>query len=207
MADSYSLPSWKARTCRMAGAIFLLTALLGGCVTAMQAAVPGWTMACEPGRGCVRQPSVLTLLPEESRAALRNDPAAIAALSSHVGDPLVRAALAGLVLVRGGLMAFLLLAIGTTLRRLGSAGDRILERGLPWFRRGALAALLWSIAQPLGDAMQAILLLPALPERAWSVPVDLTVAGPALLFAIAAYAIAWALEAGVRAARDLAGFV
>jgi len=204
---SYFLSRRKARITRFVGATFLIEAVLWALVMTMQAAVPGWRLACELGVSCLQQSSLLNLLPDDRRTVLQHDPQAFAALAAYVGQPLVRIALACLVVVRDGLMVLLLLAIGATLRRLGRLGERVLEEALRWFRRGALAALLWSIAQPLTDVVQAVLLLPALPEKAASIPVNLTVAGPALLLAIAAYAIAWALEAGVRAERDLAAFI
>ena len=104
-------------------------------------------------------------------------------------------------------MVFLLLAIGVTLSRLGRLGHQVLAGALPWLRRGALAGLLWAIAQPLADAVRAILLFPVMPSAGRSIPLDLTIAGPALLLAVAAYAVAWALDAGVQAERDLATFV
>jgi hypothetical protein len=207
MQDSYSLPPYKARICRLASRAFLFVAILWGIVIVPQAAVPGWTVACEMEQGCLQQPEVSALLPERTQAAIQHDAKATADLASYVSRPMVRAGLAGLVLVGEGLMVFLLLAIGLALHRLGSRENHVLAAALPWLRRGAAASLVWAIAQPLAGVVRAIMLFPAIPDDARSIPIDLTVAGPALLFAIAAYAVAWALEAGIRAERDLSSFV
>lgn len=207
MQDSYSLPPYKARICRRAGRAFLFVAILWGIVIVPQAAVPGWTIACEMEQGCLQQPEVTALLPERAQAAIQRDTKATADLASYVARPMVHVGLAALVLGEEGLMVFLLLAIGLALHRLGSRENHALAGALPWLKRGAAASLLWAIAQPLAGMVRAILLFPALPDGARSISIDLTVAGPALLLAIAAYAVAWALEAGIRAERDLASFV
>lgn len=116
--------------------------------------------------------------------------------------------LAALTLLDEGLLVFLFLAVGLTLLRLGKRGEHVLVRALPWLKRGAFAAMLWAVAQPLTDSLRAMLLFPGTPSGAsWFVGIDLTVAGPALLFAVAAYATTWALEAGICAERDLADFI
>lgn len=103
---------------------------------------------------------------------------------------------------------FLYVAVGLTLWRLGSQSDDVLARALPWLKRAASAALAWAVAQPITDSLRTMLLYPGTPTGpSWYIAIDLTVAGPTLLLAIAAYATAWALEAGIRAERDLAGFV
>lgn len=105
-------------------------------------------------------------------------------------------------------MVFMFVFVGVTLRRLGEQGTQVLARALPWFKRGAMAALLWAIAQPVTDSLRMMLLYPGTSKGpSWFIGIDFTVAGPALLLAIAVYATAWALEAGVRAQRDLADFV
>ncbi|TKD51114.1 hypothetical protein FBR43_10345 [Sphingomonas baiyangensis] len=187
-------------------------AALWALAAAPQALVPGWTLACSDAGGCRQAADVATLLPEGQRSALAGDPAAATRLAAHVARPAVHLGLATLTLLEEGLLVFLFVAVGRTLRRLGAGGDGggdgALARALPWLRRGAFAALLWSLAQPLTDSARSILLYSGTPGgAAWYIGIDLTIAGPALLLAIAAYAIAWALEAGVRAERDLADFV
>ena len=207
MSNSYFLPPRKAGICRIVGRAFLLAALLWGMAMIPQVVWPGWTISCEPEHGCVQTTDLRTLLPERARNAARDDPQALAELTAYAARPMIRSGLAGLIVVREGLMVFLLLAIGTTLLRFGRRSDQVLVGALPWLRRGALAGLLWAVAQPLADVARTILLLPAVPDAGRSIAFDLTVAGPALLLAVAAYAVAWALEAGVRAERDLANFV
>ncbi|MBB5712803.1 hypothetical protein [Sphingomonas xinjiangensis] len=139
---------------------------------------------------------------------MRDQPAAEARFAAYVARPLVQAGLAASTVFEEGLLVFLFVAVGLTLRRLGKRGEHALVRALPWLKRAASAALLWAVAQPFTDSLRGMLLFPGTPSGAsWFVGIDLTVAGPALLLAIAAYAAAWALEAGIRAERDLADFV
>lgn len=206
--DSNFLPTWKARVCRAAGIVFLLVASLWGAATVAQAVVPGWTLTCTEERGCRQDADPTALLPSDDQAAMRRDPAASARLTEYAAEPMVRAGLAGLVLLDEGFLVFLFVAIGLTLRRLGRRGGHVLGQALPWLRRGAFSAVLWAIAQPVTDSLRAMLMFPATPRGAsWYIALDLTVAGPALLLAVAGYAVAWALEAGVRAERDLADFI
>ncbi|WP_260596732.1 hypothetical protein [Sphingomonas endolithica] len=208
MSDSYSLPSGKARVCRIAGIVFLLVATMWGVATVAQSIVPGWSISCGNQQGCRQGADLIGLLPVAEQASVSGDPAAHARFAAYVGQPSVRLGLAGLSLFDEGFLVFLFVAVGLTLRRLGGRGGPVLARALPWLRRGALSAVLWAVAQPLTDSLQAMLLFPGTPSGAsWYIALDLTVAGPALLLAIAAYATAWALEAGMRAERDLADFV
>ena len=206
--DSYSLPNGKARICRIAGVVFLLVAALWGVAAASQASIPGWSLSCSDEQGCHRYVDLSGLLPSAEQAAVTGDPAARARFTAYVDQPPVRAGLAGLILFDEGFLIFLFVAVGLTLRRLGGRGRPVLARALPWLKRGALSAVLWAIAQPLTDSLRAMLLFPGTPSGpSWFIALDLTVAGPAMLLAMAAYATAWALEAGIRAERDLADFV
>lgn len=208
VSDSYSLPAGKARICRIAGVVFLLVATMWGVAAASQAMMPGWSLSCSDERGCHRDTDLRGLLPDADQALVSGNPAARARFAAYVDRPPVRAGLAGLILFDEGFLIFLFVAVGLTLRQLGGRSQPVLARALPWLKRGAFSAVLWAIAQPLTDSLRAMLLLPGTPSGAsWFIALDLTVAGPALLLAIAAYATAWALEAGIRAERDLADFV
>jgi hypothetical protein len=208
VSNSYSLPSKNARVCRIAGIVFLLVAAMWGVGTMIQSIVPGWSLSCGNERGCRQGADLIGLLPDAEQAAVSGHPAADARFAAYVTRPSVRAGLAGLTLFDEGFLVFLFVAVGLTLRRLGGRGGHVLARALPWLRRGALSAVLWAVAQPLTDSLRAMLLFPGTPSGAsWYIALNLTIAGPALLLAIAAYATAWALEAGMRAERDLADFV
>lgn len=208
MSKEYSLPVGKARVCRAFGATFLLIAVLWGLAAAAQAVVPGWSLECSDSLGCVQTADIAGLLPEQLRDAMQSDPEATNRFADYLARPPVYLGLAILTLVEEGFLVFLFVAVGITLRRLGKSDDRALSGALPWLKRGAASALFWATAQPITDSLRSILLYPVTPDAAsWLVGIDLTVAGPALLLAVAAYAIAWALEAGVRAERALAGFV
>lgn len=208
MSDTYLLPIGKARLCRGVGIAFVLIAALWGLAAAVQAIVPGWSFSCSDGHGCRQAANLASLLPENDRALLSGDPGAQARLATYVAQPLVHAGWAALTLVDEGPLIFLFVAVGLTLRRLGKPGEHVLTHALPWLKRGAFAGVLWAIAQPLTGSLRTMLLYPGTSNGpSWFIGIDLTVAGPALLLAIAAYATAWALEAGVRAERDLAKFV
>ncbi|GGE82454.1 hypothetical protein GCM10011404_13900 [Sphingomonas prati] len=208
MSDSYILPPRKAFICRMAGVVFLLVATIWGGATVSQSIMPGWSLACSDSGACHPDVDPGALLPDAERASVSSDPAARARFAAYAARPRVRAGLAGLILFDEVFLIFLFVAVGLTLRRLGGAGGPVLARALPWLKRGALSAVLWAIVQPLTDSLRAMLLFPGTPSGAsWYIALDLTVAGPAMLLAIAAYATAWALEAGIRAERDLATFV
>lgn len=198
----------KARVCRIAGIVFLVIAVLWAGAAAIQSATPGWSLSCSGEKRCQQGADLIALLPESEQASVLAEPAARGRFVTYVDQRSVRAGLAGLILLDEGFLVFLFMAVGLTLRRLGERDGSVLARALPWLKRGALAAVLWSVAQPLTDSLRAMLLLPGTPSGpSWYIALDLTVAGPALLLAIAAYATAWALEAGLRAERDLAGFV
>lgn len=187
---------------------FILVAALAALGAMAEATAPGRSFSCSGERGCRRSVDPVALLPEGEQAAVRASPAASARFLAYVARLPVRAGLAGLALTDEGLLAFLFMAVGLTLRRLGSRSGHVLARALPWLKRGAFAGLLWAVAHPVTGSLRAMLLFPGTPGGAsWYFGLDLTVAGPALLLAIAAYATAWALEAGVRAQRDLADFV
>lgn len=208
VSKGYSLSSRKVRVCRFVGTAFLIVALLWAVAATAQALAPGWSFSCDADRPCRQWADPTALLREPDRAAVAGDPAAQARFAAYVDRPIVRAGLGALVAADEGLLVVLLAAMGMTLLRLGGRGDQVLARALPWLKRGALAGLLWAIAQPVTDSLRAMLLSPGTPAGAsWFIGIDLTVAGPALLLAIAAYTVAWALEAGVRATRDLADFV
>lgn len=208
MSEGYLLPVSKARFCRIGGAAFLIVAILWGMAAAVQAAVPGWSLACSDEHGCLQATDPATLLSEQERTDLLNTPDTEKQFAAYVAQPAVRAGLAALTSAEEGFMVFMFVSVGVTLRRLGERGTQVLAQALPWFKRGAMAALLWAIAQPVTDSLRMMLLYPGTSKGpSWSVGIDFTIAGPALLLAIAVYATAWALEAGVRAQRDLADFV
>lgn len=208
MSRAYSLPPTKARVCRHVAIAFFAVAALWGLVAAVQAVMPGWSLTCDEAPGCAQTSNPSVLLPEAEQKRLMGNPEAQARFAAYVARSWVRTGLAALTLMEEGLLVFLFVAVGLTLRRLGARRDQALASALPWLRRGAMAGLLWAAAQPLTDSVRTMLLYPGTPTGAsWFIGIDLTVAGPALLLAIAAYATAWALEAGMRAERDLADFV
>lgn len=207
MPDTYSLPARKSRICRIAGAAFLFLAacsLLGALSAGL---APGPNLLCgEAGCRWTLQPA--RLLGDDQRAAVTASPAAERRFDAYAAQPLVRVGLAGVMLIRNGPFAVLLLCVGLALRRLGAhAGDPLAD-ALPWLRLASLAAIASAFAGPIGQSLLGSLLSRGTPMGAhWIVVADFNEVGTALLLAVAAYATAWALEAGVGAQRDLDSFV
>ena len=83
---------------------------------------------------------------------MRNDHGAKARFETHAARPPVHIGLAALTVAGEGLLVFLFVAVGLTLRRLDERGDQALERALPWLKRAAPAAFFWAVAQPLADS-------------------------------------------------------
>ncbi len=135
-------------------------------------------------------------------------PAAERRFEAYAMRPLVRAGIAGVTALDDGLFAAILLCVGLALRRLGDRRGEPLSRALPWLRRASLAAMIWAIGRPVSDSLMETLLSPGTPEGGqWAITVDLLDIGAALMLAIAAYATVWAIEAGLKAQRDLERFV
>lgn len=205
--DSYSLPPRKARLCRLAGAMFLAWAALTGLGALSSGLYPGPRVQCgEDGCAASSRPSLL--LDDDDRELIQASPAIERAFDAHARRPLVRAGVAGIMLIDLGPFAALLLAVGLALRRLGRGGDDALPRALFWLRRASQAAMLWAVTRPLADSLMESLLSGGGPEGAqWRISFDPGDIGVALSLGVAAYAAVWALEAGLRAQRDLADFV
>lgn len=207
MSDSYSLPSHKARLCRIAGAAFLFFALCSILGALLVSVAPG------PHLDCVNGPCRWTLEPErllddEARIAVMANPVTEARFDAHVEQTPVRAGLAGITIIEQGPFAFLLFGVGCALRRLGARRGDPLAEALPWLRRASIAAMLAAVSGLVGNSLRQSLLSGGTPEG-WQVILmfDLVPIGTALMLAVAAYATIWAIEAGLRAQRDLAEIV
>lgn len=207
MSNGYSLPPRKGRICRIAGAIFITLAALNVVGGASWLAGPAPHVYCDD-TGCRWKPEPLTLLDEEDRAIVAASPANQKRFADYVAMPSTRTGLAatGLLALPFTLM---ILGIGVALLRLGGRSGDPLGTALPWLRRASIAAILWAVLRPLHESLIATILAPGLPgdEYYFYFTADWGKAGNALLLAIAGYATVWALEAGVRAQRDLDEFV
>lgn len=208
MSDEYSLPPKKARTSRRVGVLFLVIATLLGVMTIVAAAAPGLYWNCDSEQRCAGGADAANLLPDETLARLKSDAEARGRFDRWVAEPGVRAGLAAIVLLGSGPMAVLFLAVGMALRRLGQKRHHALADALPWLRRASRAAVTLAVARILCPVLQAALLYKGVGgSRALSSPIQLDSALLFLLLAFAAYATIWALEAGIRAERELADFV
>ncbi len=188
--------------------LFLCIAALLGVLTIVMAAVPGAYVNCDAGEECRSGADAANLLPDETMARLRSDAKAREQFDRWVAEPGVRVGLAVIVLLESGPMAILFLAVGMALRRLGQRRHHALADALPWLRRASRAAITLAITRIMCPVLQAGLLYNGVGgSQALSNPIDLETAFLLLLLAFAAYATIWALEAGIRAERELADFV
>lgn len=202
------MPPKKARTSRRIGLLFLFIAALYGMMTIVAAAAPGAYWNCDSEQRCDGGADAANLLPAETLARLNSDAAARGQFDRWAAEPGVRIGLAAIILLESGPMAILFLAVGMALRRLGQKRHHALANALPWLRRASRAAITLAIARILCPVFQAGLLYNGVGgSRALSNPIQLDTAFLLLLLAFAAYATIWALEAGIRAERELADFV
>ncbi|MCT8003756.1 hypothetical protein NZL82_17935 [Sphingomonas sanguinis] len=208
MPYGYFLPPRKARLCRLAGVLFLLSAAVMPVVIAAAGLTPGAGPICGGGYGCVWNARAATLLPEESRMLIEMSPPARAQFDAHVARTDVRIGLTAIAAI--DLLPFmaLLSSVGVALRRLGGSGADTLERALPWLRRASLAAIVWTLAGPVHQSALETWLSPGMPSGFQIITTILLapIAG-GLLLAFAAYAAIWAVEAALKARRDLDRFV
>ena len=169
--------------------------------------LPRATYFCEVD-GCVRRLSVVELAPEDQQAALWASPAALAVFARHVARPDVRLGLAAAAAIESAPLVVLMIAVGLALRRLAARTGQDLAGALPWLRRAAAAALGMAVAKPIADSLLMSILSRATPAGGdWRIKIDAAPLSVDLLLALAALAVAWALDAGSRAERDVAAFV
>ena len=207
MRDRYWLPPRTAWLCRVAGSIFLLSAVVILFVIAFAGLTPGASPYCGQG-GCVWNPQPTTLLDSEERMQVEKSPGARRTFEAYVSRPGVRLRLAGIEAIESIPFALLLLSVGLALRRLGGRGADALGEALAWLRRASLAAIVWTLASPVYESLLETVLSPGTPSGAGlQISIYLADLATGLLLAIAAYAAIWAMEAGLRAQRDLENFV
>lgn len=208
MQDSYWLPPRKAALCRWLGALYLIAALVMVPVIAFAGLTPGASPYCGGGDGCVWKAQPMLLLGAENRALVVASPEAQRRFDAYVARPDVRLRLAGVEAVSKLPFALLLLCVGLALRRLGGRGAGALAQVLRWLRRASIAAIVWALADPVHESLLESLLSAGTPTGPrWQVTINLAGMAAPLLLALAAYAAVWALEAGLKAQRDLDAFV
>lgn len=207
MPDSYSLPPRRARIVRAAAALFVLAGVASLALTVATMIRPGLDIRCG-STGCADRTTLIEHIPAEDRPAVEASPTTRTRFAAHVARPAVRAGLAGVELIDGLPFAALMLTVSVGLRRLAARRGGDLASALPWFRRASIAALAMVVARPLARSLEAMILYPGTPVGPmWYAEVEFVRLGFDLLLALAAMAVAWALEAGSRAERDVAAFV
>lgn len=200
------LSSHHARVTRYAAFLFMLIACLSAAGTIADMMQPGLSVRCGLA-GCADLTSLFDLAPEDARPALAASPSAQESFTRYVRMPIVRAGLAAVQLVNDLPFAALMIAVGFALRLAAHAGDH-LANALPWLRRASIAALMMAVATPVASSLRAMILLSGTPSGPmWYFEIDIVQFVFDIMLALAAFAVAWALDAGSRAKRDLAEFV
>lgn len=208
MEDGYWLPVRKARLCRFAGLVFLIAAFVMLPVIAFAGLTPGASPACGGGDGCVWVARPVTLIDSDERLRVEASPAAMRTFKAYAAQSWVRWGLAGIEAIDCLPFGALLFSLGVALRRLGGRGADPLQRALPWLRRASVAAIVWTLAHAVYESAVESWLSPGTPAGATLRPVFyLADIAAGLLLSLAAYAAIWAIEAGLRAQRDLDDFV
>ncbi len=185
--------------------LFLIATAFWTFSTALGIAAPGLTVDCELPKPCVSKIDPISLLTEDERMTVARDPNIRVRTEAWAAGPWVRVGLAAIGLIEDAPSGFVLLGVGLALRRLGSRGDHVLARAVPWLRYAARAGMVWAVTMILTPGLRSVLLSPGLGKLQF--PLDLTSVPLPLLLAVGAYAAIWAIEAGLRAQRDLDEFV
>ncbi|VXC88668.1 hypothetical protein [Sphingomonas sp. AX6] len=209
MQTGYSLSVNQRRICRLSAALFLLVALTQIVAVAISWTVPGaqYNMRCSDA-GCVTTNTPEVGLPDDLRAQMQASPERVQQFERHVRKPHIWAGLGLVNLVQVAPMMALLILVSTAIRRLGRDQSDAMAAALPWIKRASIAALALAIVPPFAAAARVMILMPGTPHGP-GIYFSLD-GGPLLinlLIAFAAFVVAWALEAGSRAARDVGGFV
>lgn len=188
--------------------LFLCIAAVLGVLTIIAAAAPGPYWNCGSEQGCRGGADAANLLPDETLTKLNRDPTARRRFDAWVATPGIRIGLAAVVLLQSGPMPVLLFAVGMALRRLGQKRRNALADALPWLRRASRAAIVLAIAHIIAPIFQSLVLANGFAQpEVLTAPIMVEMTLLLLMLAFAAYATIWALEAGIRAERELADFV
>lgn len=207
MSTAYYLPARKARLSRIAGGIFILFAVSNLLTLGLWLIGPAPHTYCVPVT-CWIQSEPLTLLDENDRTILAATSGRAQAFAAYVAQPKVRVGIMAIRAIKALPFSLMVMGIGIALLRLGGRSGDPLTRALPWMRRASIAAIAWALAKVVVDSLTATVLSAGLPEGfTYYFASEWNEVGTALMLALAAYAMAWAMEAGVTAQRDLDGFV
>lgn len=208
MQDVTLLPPRKAMLCRYIGVIFLLAALVMPFVILTAGVTPGANPYCGGGHGCAWKAQPSLLLEEDVRLEVATTAATQQRFEAYAARRDVRIGLAMVDAIDSLPFGLMMLSVGLALRRLGGPAHDALPQALRWLRRASAAAILWSLAQPVYETLLTMLLSPGTPAGPTITTIlYLGTIARGLLLALAAYATIWALEATLRAQRDLAEFV
>lgn len=189
------------------GRLFVTVAVVTLFATIAAALLPGLTVRCGP-QGCTGATDIGATLPDDAQRAIEASPTARSAFTAYANRPLVAFLLGAITVLNVTPFAILMLFAGLALRRLGAAREDALAAALPWLRSASFAAMAMAVVTPLTASLSAMLLLPGTPlGRMFWIEADFVRLGQHLLLAAALFAIVWAIDAGSRAARDVADFV
>lgn len=209
MRSGYSLSINQRRVCRLAAGLFLLVALTQIIAVAISWSVPGaqYNMRCSD-TGCVTTDTPELALPDDLRAQMQALPESVEQFERHIRKPHIWAGLGVVNLIEAAPMMALLILVAVGMRRLGQDRPDAMAAALPWIKRAAIAALALAIVPTFAVAARVMILMPGTPHGPGIYfALDGSPLLTDLLIAFAAFIVAWALEAGSRAARDMGWFV
>ena len=209
MQNSYDLPPRKALACRWASAFFALIAIIAFATPIAIIAMTGDPMAkwvCNTAGDCGFVDGSRAFLDAEELQAMSASPAAAERFADYVKQWPIEIGGAVLSVLSTLPFALLMFAVAMALRAFGTA--RGIASGIRWMRLAGWAAIGAALASPLIGLLWSVLLLPGTPHGpGFRIEID---SGPLmlhLLLAFASFAVVWALDAGLRAQRDLAEIV
>jgi hypothetical protein len=194
-------------TVAIVSTLFLLTGIVELGKSTLPLLDPLLTTArysCDPCRMSTN--AMLWLDSDEMRQQVRADPEGPARLAAHLQTPSVKTMLFLSEAVRAVPFFLLFVAIAMGLRSLAAGGFS--QVAIRWLRRSALAAVAWTLAQPIGMSIRWTALSPIThgrPLRHIVANSDTLLVG--LLISGAAWAVAWALKEAYTMRRDLEEYV
>lgn len=203
----YGLSRVQAGHARALARLFVTVAVVTLVATIAAALLQGLTVHCRP-EGCTGATDIGATLPDEAKRTIESSPAARSAFAAYANQPLVALLLGAITVLNVTPFAILMLFAGLALRQLGALRADALAAALPCLRSASFAAMAMAVVKPLTASLTAMLLLPGTPlGRMFWIEVDFVALGQQLLLAAALFAVVWAIDAGSRAARDIADFV
>ena len=163
-----------------------------------------FTVRCDP---CVFDADPVMLIePESVRHQIRDAPSRVAELNAHIAQPRVKILL-GLSSMLTAIPFFVVfVGMAMALRHLAAVGFN--ASAIRWIRRAALAALVWTVAQPVSASIRWTALSEITHGRTLRhINLDFTSLVFGIIVSGAVWLLVWALEEALEMRRDLEEYV